>query len=307
MTRLIVHCHDPAQAQRYQLLMDLTGLNPVILTSTQQFWEVLKTESADMVLLATTFPDPPAFDICRQLKAPGSDYRELPIIVIFPEETPDEVRLQSLQLGAYDYLAENFNEIELLTKVTVLSRIKRAEDEFRQLAITDRLTGLYDRRYLFARANEELSRAKRYSRPISFMAITVDRFDAIDTQYGTGASDIVLQHIADTLNVVKRQIDVLARQDTARFALVLYNTDETGALVLANRILHKVRDLVCSFNTTYKPSVSIGLSACEPGPGQSIHAQELQQRAEVAAQRAQQAGGDRVIMFNKEMAGDLLG
>jgi two-component system, cell cycle response regulator len=305
VTHLLVFCEEPCQVDRFQSLLGLTGLNTLISGTEAEFWKALAEHPADLILLCTTYPDPPAFNVCMKLKEPGSKYRDLPVVIIFPEETPPEITLQGLHLGAYDYLIEPFNEIALLTKITVLARIKRAEDEFRQLAITDIVTGLYDHRYLYLRANEELSRAKRYSRPLSVITLCVDHFEEIEKKFGPGASDTVLQVIADGLRELKRQIDVLARQDVNQFALVLYNTDETGALVVANRCLIKLRDLDYGLNH-YRPVISIGLVAVETTPDLQVHAQELQQQAAAAMRHGSQSGGNRIVLYTEDLAGSVI-
>jgi two-component system, cell cycle response regulator len=305
ITHLIVLCEQPCQVECYQSLLELTGLKTLLTASEAEFWATLEKHKVDLVLLGTSFPDPPAFPICMKLKAAGSPYRDLPVVVVFPEDTPPEVMLQALHLGAYDYLVEPVNEIALLTKITVLARIKQAEDEFRQLAITDVVTGLYDHRYLFLRANEELSRAKRYSRPLSLILLEVDQFEQIDQTYGPSSSNSVLQAIAGELKDLKRQIDVLARQGTCTFTLVLYNTDETGALVVANRILLKMRDLNCGLNG-YRATLSIGQVSVETTPELTTHAQELLQQAAAAMRQASQSGGNRIVLYSDELAGSVI-
>ncbi len=295
-TNLIVYCEQPNLVQQYQSLLDLSGLSTQIATSESELWGTLEKHPADLILLSTSYPDPPAFPLCMSLKAPGSRFRELPIVVVFPAETPPEIALQALHLGAYDYLIEPFNEIALLTKLTVLARIKRAEDEFRGLAITDVVTGLYDQRYLFLRAEEELSRAKRYSRPFSVVTISIDNLASAETEFGHGASNDILQATAEILRNLKRQIDVLATESAGIFTLVLYNTDEPGALVVANRILLQMKGSDCGL-AGFLPSVSIGLTSLNASPQLTLHSQELLQQAAAAMQQAKQQGGGSIVIY----------
>ena len=296
---LLVYCEKPNQAERYCNLLDLTGLNSQIVESPEAFWVFLAKQPVDLVLLCTTYPDPPAFQICQKLKAPASPYQTLPVIVVFPESTPPEVMIQALHLGAYDYLAEPFNEIALLTKVTVLARIKQAEEEFREMAITDIITGLYDHRYLSLRAQEELSRAVRYGSPISFLSVSIGALDKIESQYGPGSSNSVVQLAADCIRVLKRQIDVLARDVTGQFALVLYNTDETGTLVFANRLLLRLQQHDYGL-AGFKPEINIGASSFDGSAEQRLTASELMQQAYDAMLKSKDNGDSGIVIYRAD-------
>ena len=209
----------------YQALLELSGLNTVITTNTAEFHNHLEGHPVDVALLVA---DPDVLlihEVLCGLKSAGSKYRDLPVIVIYPRDTPIEVAVEGMHSGSYAFLIEPFNEIELLTKLVVLAKIKHVEDEFRQLAIKDRLTGLYDRRYLFMRFNEEMSRAKRYERPISCLVVDIDDFREVNEKHGIDAGDLVLQLIADVMSGAKREIDVLARSIDDEFVLALYEKD----------------------------------------------------------------------------------
>lgn len=296
-THLVVYCEKPNQVDQYKGLIGLTGLSTQVVASEEALWETLAGNPTDLVLLCTSFPDPPAFPLVMKLKQPGSSYIDLPIVIVFPTETPPEIALQSLHLGAYDYIIEPFNEIQLLTKLTVLARIKHAEDEFRELAITDVVTGLYDHRYLNLRAQEELSRAKRYSRPFSIITMTIDNLAYAESEYGPGASNDILQATAEILRSVKRQIDVLAKEAASQFTLVLYNTDEPGALVVANRVLLRMKDGDCGISG-FMPVVSIGMTSITADPQLNTHSQELMQQATAAMQQANEKGGGCIVIYS---------
>lgn len=297
MINVLVFCErEPARAS-FEALFTLSGLRAVLVQSAEEFFAHLERESAEVILLAADDPQDRALDYVFQLRQPGSTYRDIPVVVVFPEDTPLEMTLHSLHQGAYDYLTEPFNEIELLTKVTVLAKIKRAEDEFRRLAIRDVLTGLYDRRYLFLRLDEELSRAKRYSKPISVIALDLDKFAAVNDKYGSEGGDLLLQLVADELSRRKRGIDVLARKENDEFVLVLYNTDLTGATVLANRLLDRLGQIECRFDPAYHAQASLGLAAVETSPELLLHGQELLDWAEQALAQAKREGGARIVAY----------
>jgi len=297
---VLILCQTAERQQRFDALFRISGLTAKTTESVEQLLSLASSAHVDVLLCAAAAPLVNSLEVVEQLRAPTSLLRDTPIVVVFPAGTPVELALQSLQLGAYDYLIEPFNEIELLTKVTVLAKVKHAEDEFRELAIRDRLTGLYDRRYLFIRASEELSRAKRYNKPITCMVVDVDGLRAVNERYGTDAGDALLQQVAGVLNQAKREIDVLARVNGDVFVLFLYHTDTVSTTVLASRIVAKLDQLTCPFDGGYKPSVSIGVAGVEASPELSMHAQELQQRAEWALKQAKRQGPGGIVLYAAE-------
>lgn len=298
-THVVLFSETPALEKLLDSLFDISGLNTQSYSAPDAFVAEAPKCEPDIIVLATGAPALVGQELLAQIKQPSSELRDVPVIMIFPEATPVEVAVEALHLGAYDYLSAPFNEIELLTKITVLAKVKHAEDEFRELAIRDRLTGLYDRRYLFIRAGEELSRARRYSKPITFLALDIDNLAAVNDEYGAEAGDALLQRMADLLVSAKREIDVLARADEDLFVMVLYNTDATGAMVLASRILEQSQQIQCPFCEDYTPTVSVGLSTILAEPDLGAHAQELQDRAVAAMEQARSDGGNRIVVHGQ--------
>jgi two-component system, cell cycle response regulator len=296
---VLILCERECEHELFQSLFNLSGLKADLQRSAEEFFARLTLETPEVILVAANPPDETALEHVTKLRQPGSAYRDIPVVVIFPEGTPKEVTLSSLYQGAYDYLVEPFNEIELLTKITVLAKIKHAEDEFRRLAIRDVLTGLYDRRYLYLRLEEEMSRARRYSKPISCISIDIDGFSAVNDEYGMDAGNTLLQSVADELKLRKREIDVLARKENDEFVLVLYNTDLTGATILATRITDRLRQLELAFDPAYHINVSLGLCAMETSPEVPVHGQELLHQAELALKRAKSEGGGRIVIYGE--------
>jgi len=302
----IVICERPEAKEQCRSVFGISGLKTEIVESEEALFNHLARENVEVILIARADPVDHTLNLIHRLRHPGSLYRDIPLVVVFPPKTPLEQALQSLHVGAYDYLIEPFSEIELVTKITVLAKIKHAEDEFRELAIRDVLTGLYDRRYLFIRLDEEMSRARRYSKPIACLVLDMDGMRQVNEKYGADAGDALLTSVADKLRHYKREIDVLARKNADCFAMVLYNTDQPGAMVLSNRLLSKVRDLVPAFDPAFHPSMSIGLAVVETSPEAPLLGQELLERAEIALRFAKREGGGRVAVYTTEIASQIM-
>jgi diguanylate cyclase (GGDEF)-like protein len=167
-------------------------------------------------------------------------------------------------------------------------------------ARTDALTGLLNRRGLQEIAELELERARRGDRPVSIVVIDVDRFQDFNERHGHGASDRALKTVAEVLLANKRRIDVGARISGEEFALVAPDTDEHGAYVLADRLRREVREAFSDTGLT----VSLGIASF---PRHGGTAEELLTGADRAVFAAKALGRDRSVIYNREIAANLLG
>ena len=167
-------------------------------------------------------------------------------------------------------------------------RFSRAEVE----AITDGLTGLYNHRYLHERLEEELVRAQRRESPLSLLFCDCDQFKRYNDDYGHKAGDAALARIARIVEACGRRIDLAARYGGEEFVLVLIDTDNAGALTVAERIRAEVE---ASSALGGRPlSVSIGVATC---PDDASARDELLDKADWAMYAAKRAGRNRVLSF----------
>ncbi|MBA6224059.1 diguanylate cyclase [Colwellia sp. MB02u-18] len=144
--------------------------------------------------------------------------------------------------------------------VTELYKLK---EEFKNLANTDPLTNLYNRRYLTEQAEQEYHRAKRYSLSLTVMTIDIDHFKSINDKFGHPAGDKVLIAVAQQLKTNLRKIDILARIGGEEFSILLPETSATAGMKLAERIRTEQSNLkiVGDWPGEIKLSVSIGVSS----------------------------------------------
>jgi two-component system cell cycle response regulator len=140
----------------------------------------------------------------------------------------------------------------------------RRQDEMRQLAETDPLTGLFNRRALRDRLDRELDRAERSGGVLACLMLDIDHFKKLNDTYGHELGDRVLVQLSDVIRREQRAIDVLARLGGEEFVVILPETGLRGARIYAERILRKVAG--STLGTTAHPvqiTVSIGI-ACFP-------------------------------------------
>ena len=183
---------------------------------------------------------------------------------------------------------------------TMRIRVRELIGRLADAARTDGHTGLLNRRGLKEIAELELERARRGDRPVSIVIVDVDRFGEYNESHGHATSDRALKSIAGVLQESKRRIDVAARIGGEEFALIAPDTDEHGAYVLADRLRREVREAFAQDGLT----VSLGIASY---PKHGGTAEELLTGADRAVFAAKALGRDRTVIYNREIAANLLG
>lgn len=184
------------------------------------------------------------------------------------------------------------SERHALIAHTDISRLKRAEHELRQLAITDGLTQVANRRHFDERIQEEVDRSQRYGRPLVLLLLDIDHFKKVNDTYGHPAGDAVLRSVAEVCRASTRTLDLVARFGGEEFAMLLPETDIPGALQLAERIREEIAALPVNYGRhTIRVTASIGLAATQDGDRGS---EQLIKAADEGLYAAKQGGRNRV-------------
>ncbi|MBA1443420.1 MAG: diguanylate cyclase [Chromatiales bacterium] len=198
----------------------------------------------------------------------------------------DEVRIPAIDRR--DELGQMANAFQ-----TMLNHLHATQQELEHLATHDALTGLYNRKALENRIEEELHRAARYNRSLSVFLLDIDHFKSINDTYGHLSGDSVLQCLAKELEVSIRKTDYVARYGGEEFIVVLPETPLQEAMGLAERLRSSIAALSVPLDTDtkIKMTASIGVAAF-PVHGQSW--QDLLGAADVAMYAAKNAGRDQI-------------
>lgn len=176
-----------------------------------------------------------------------------------------------------------------------ISERKRMENELRNLAITDSLTGAKNRRYFMNRGKEELARCLRYGPPLCLLLLDIDHFKQVNDTYGHDAGDEVLKSLTQKCRMVLRETDLFARLGGEEFAALLMQTSQQDALLTAERLRSAIQQMpLPQISATFSITISIGVALFDGSDG-SI--EELMKRADQAMYRAKQSGRNCVVLY----------
>ncbi len=168
------------------------------------------------------------------------------------------------------------------------------EREIKEMATTDTLTGVNNRRQFFLLAEQELIRTKRYEQPLTVLMLDIDYFKTINDTYGHQTGDIVLKELADTAIATLRETDIFGRIGGEEFAAVLPETDNHDAQLVAERLREALATLaVRSGNDSVSFTVSIGISEVDKT---DTAIETSLNRADEALYRAKRTGRNRIVL-----------
>jgi diguanylate cyclase (GGDEF)-like protein len=149
----------------------------------------------------------------------------------------------------------------MITYCDVTDLIRNAE-LLEKLATTDSMTTLYNRRHFLALAEAEWSRFQRYQRPLSMLMIDIDHFKSVNDRYGHAIGDQAIISVATACRQNKRNSDVVGRLGGEEFAILLPETDQAQAAIVAERIRESTAGHVLSaHDVRFKLTISVGIAA----------------------------------------------
>jgi diguanylate cyclase (GGDEF)-like protein len=297
------------QAANYEVLTARDGLSGI---------ERIKFAQPDLILLDVQMPGIDGFETCRRLK---TDPATAAIPVIFTTVlTNVEDKVRGFTSGAVDYIPKPFQVEELLARVNThltiyrLQRelqaeirerrtaevgLKKANSELQRLAVLDDLTQLANRR----RFDQYLQQQWQPVQPtkLSLLLCDVDYFKRYNDGYGHSAGDVCLQQVARAIGrAVNYTKDLAARYGGEEFAVILPETDQAGAALVAEAVLTEVRNLRIPHAYSEVANIvtlSIGLATITPLS--SSDPLSLINTADAALYGAKQQGRNRVVTSNQ--------
>ncbi|HCL56864.1 MAG TPA: hypothetical protein DHW82_07630 [Spirochaetia bacterium] len=297
--RVLVLDDDIYQLRLIKKILRNIGLLPYCILKPASLEKAL-TIKPSLILLDLYMEDRKIDDICLEIKR-HPDYSETPIVFLSASEKRDDV-VGALENGANDFIKKPFFFEELIARVGVQLRIQYMYDEIKSFlinqeglskklldlleesrlqkeqiermnkllkvkSITDPLTEIYNRGYLFNVLHREIERVKRYDEDLSLIMFDIDFFKRINDTYGHMVGDEVLKIVVNTIKKRIRTSDMLSRYGGEEFVVLLTNTNKDNAQRVAEQIRDNIESM--TFKTKdgdkIKLTISAGITAYQKG------------------------------------------
>ncbi|HPH97635.1 MAG TPA: diguanylate cyclase [Anaerolineaceae bacterium] len=296
--RILIVDDDPVARQILRTSLVRFGHEVMEMTDGRAAWDYLQTDTVRLVITDWLMPEMDGVELIRRIRSRPTSGYIYTIILTAKDDKSNIVR--GLEAGADDYLTKPFNIHELHARVMIGVRIldletnlKNARDRMETMAMHDTLTGLLNRRAIYAHLDAELNRREREACHLSLALMDLDHFKSINDTRGHLVGDRVLIHIAHCIMQGVRPYDWIGRWGGDEFLLILPGADLDGAVIIAERIRHRIRTnpFTLEDGSELQLHVSIGVMTAPPGP---VTIEQLVANVDQALYQAKQGGRDQV-------------
>lgn len=254
----------------------------------------------DIILVSLYLADEDGLRLCSQLRS-QDETRQVPILLILEGEELSQLA-KGLDLGVTDYLVKPVDRNELAARTRTQIRRRRYHRKLRDMfdqsvamAYTDELTGVYNRRYMSVHLERKIMGIAETAKPVSVMMLDIDHFKKVNDTYGHASGDDVLKGAAKYICDNIRNFDLVARYGGEEFVVIMPDTPEDVAMVVAERLRRRFVGQVFPFSDqgdALPVTVSIGV-ATTVNPMET--ADKLLERVDKALYEAKESGRNQVV------------
>ncbi len=262
----------------------------------------------DLIMVSTLFSDVDGLRLATQMKN-REELRGVPILTLVDEDD-DRIMFKGLEIGINDYLRVPVDKNEMEARVKTNIRRKKYQEALKNsyqqsisMAITDGLTGLYNRHYLNTHLDNLFNQAIANKRPLTLLILDMDHFKMVNDTYGHDVGDAFLKQLAKLMLDEARSSDLVARYGGEEFVILLPETDVAPIGDVAERLRRKVEAMPFIINPatgeTTNKTVSIGVAGIKLNgleDGKQDTPADLLKRADTALYKAKTTGRNQVVI-----------
>jgi two-component system chemotaxis response regulator CheY len=259
--------------------------------------ELFARNAPDIVITDWMMPDVSGLDLCQRIRKSELAYT---YVILLTSISDKEMVVKGLVAGADDYLTKPFDPGELGARIGVGRRIICLQRDIeaknlllQEVARTDALTGLPNRRAIEEWAERQIRGATRHGYPIWVILADLDSFKNVNDSYGHDAGDVVLQKFAEVLRGTTRASDICGRMGGEEFVMVLTHVDRNAIVPTVDRLREQFAALEFRFGgKTARVTSSFGIAGCDGAKCPEFT--HLLRQADTALYGAKRAGRNRV-------------
>lgn len=291
----ILIAEDQLPTSRYlRRLLERMGHEVYEAGDGEEAWELIRRDQPPLLISDWMMPRLDGLELCRRIRSQtveGYTY-----IILLSARTSREDKLKGLNAGADDFLTKPLDADELCVRLEIASRILevhqalgRQNSRLIEMATTDDLTGVNNRRRFGEDLHLHAALAARHGLPLSLIMLDIDHFKKYNDSFGHLAGDDILRTIATILRSEVREHDLVARYGGEEFVLLLPSTGSEAAVEVAERLRKAV-----SRGTWNMVPLTASFGVATTDPTHSISIEELIAQADEALYHSKNAGRNRV-------------
>jgi diguanylate cyclase (GGDEF)-like protein len=294
---------DPAMRMHLRVRLDREGYRIAEAKDGREGLTLCQTQPPDIILLDAMMPDIDGFEFCAQVQT-FTNGHNIPILMITGLDDRTSVD-RAFAAGAADYITKPVHWAvlrqrlrRLIQQTQLQTKLEAANRELQRLASMDGLTQLANRRRFDEYLQQEWQRMLREQLPLSLILCDIDYFKPYNDTYGHQAGDRCLQQVARTLQTaVRRPADLIARYGGEELAIILPNTQPSGAAHIAQAICTAIKNLAIPHaSSTVHACITISAGAAGIIPPFDLTPEDLIAAADRALYQAKAEGRDRYCL-----------
>jgi len=235
------------ETRKIQETLSSANQHVVVAENGGKAMELIAAQAFDLMIVSLNLAHEDGLRLCSHLKS-NERTRSVPLVMVGGEEDMGRIA-HGLEIGAHDYVLRPVDRNELLARVRTQIRRKRFQERLRatyeislSMALTDSLTGLYNRRYLEVHLDKQLKKNQENRKSMAVLMIDIDHFKKVNDTYGHKAGDDVLKIVAARLKDNLRSFDMVARLGGEEFVAILPDVFEMRAHMVAERLRRAIAD-----------------------------------------------------------------
>jgi len=240
--KILIAEDDPISRRVLEANLLKWGYEVMVASDGVESYEIIQQSEAPSIIISDwMMPRMDGLALCREIR--NMEKSEYIYFIILTAKGEKRDIIEGLEAGADDFLTKPFNQEELKYRIRIGERIINLERRIMEMANTDPLTGLLNRRAFMERIDQEMSRAQREKKPFSLILADIDHFKSVNDKYGHQIGDLVLQRFVGQLTTSTRPYDFLGRYGGEEFVACLPGADGLQAGSVAERMRRQIEDM----------------------------------------------------------------
>lgn len=279
--RILLVDDDRSIQLLYKSLLEKSGHHVITADNGRNALEIVKINPPQLIISDWIMPEMDGLEFCKELRK-HIEWKNIYFFIVTSQEGTDKL-IEAFEAGVDDYLPKPINPKVLAARLRAAQRIIQMQEameadrlqlrqfadelalsnqRLQEMALTDVLTGLPNRRHGIERLEQEWAIATRSNHPVCCMMVDIDRFKSINDTYGHQFGDEALKSVATSLRQAARKQDVVCRLGGEEFLVICSNTDEQACFQYAERLRQQVASQPLQIqNNTLSITVSIGIAS----------------------------------------------
>ena len=285
--RVLIVDDDAATLRLLEVMLKSAGHSVQTARNGVEAMVLIKQQPPQLLVSDWLMPEMDGLTLCRKLRA-NINFRNIYVVILTSQENPNKL-IEAFEAGADDYLSKPIVHKVLLARLRAAQRVIQMQEELardreqlqrlanelltanqqlQELALTDALTGLPNRRAAMQRLEQEWTSLHRSAHPLTCMILDIDHFKRVNDHYGHPIGDLVLKKIAQTLRSSARAQDVVCRFGGEEFLVICPDSDLEDSYRCAERLRLQVASLILlELDPPLQLTISIGLGAVKDRAG----------------------------------------